>query len=167
MVRSSNRKCRGDIDNIIIKAVLETWILHKHYIGVIIGNDEHGSGSWQTLTVFGKVFLFELFRSGNQTLVGSSNWAQESWPLLLSRPTYEMTKILERVCNLSYDSGYVSAAFVTNQFSIFKIEFGAAKTLLRSTIFKLLWYCKHFEDYKFQVHFIFIILELRMNIGDC
>lgn len=95
MVRSSNRKCIGDIDNIIIKAVLETWILHKHYIGVIIGNDEHGSGSWQTLTVFGKVFLFELFRSGNQTLVGSSNWVRESWPSLPFRPTYETSKILE------------------------------------------------------------------------
>lgn len=134
MIRSSNRICRDDIDTIIIKAILETWILHKQmYIGVIIVNDEHASGSWQTLTVFGKVFLLELFHSGNQTLVESSNWVRESWPSLPFRPTYETSKILEslqsklrfwlRFCGICY-----------NSFSIFKFEFGPAKTFLRSAM---------------------------------
>lgn len=116
----------------------------------------------KTLTVFGKVFLFERFRSGNRTLVGSSNWAQESWPLLLSRPTYEMSKIVERVCNLSYNSGYVSAAFVTNHSASSKLSLDLlAKTFLRSSaIFKLLWYCKHFEDYKF-FHFHHLRIEIK------
>ena len=50
-----------------------------HHVGVFfcIVNEEYARRSRQTLTVFGKVFLFERFRSGNQTLGGSSNWVQE------------------------------------------------------------------------------------------
>jgi hypothetical protein len=39
-----------------------------------------------------------------------------------------------KVCNLSYDFGYIFCGFCYNSFSIFMFEFGPARTFLRSTM---------------------------------